>query len=119
VEIGGAFLAVGDGLGFAEPVEPHDCGGADHADFGVLVFQGQPLRFSVGGVGDEGRLVLDARIGVAVAELGRAERVEGLGVGRNLSGAECLDVLRDGIFIRRSRGRRNDAEQPNGESRQG
>jgi hypothetical protein len=57
VKIGRALLAVGDGLTFAHPVESHDRGGADDADRGVLVFQRQPLRFSVGGVGYKGRLV--------------------------------------------------------------
>jgi len=52
VEIGGAFLAIGDGLLFADPVETHDR-----------------------------RLVLDPAIGVAVAQFRRAERVECFGVG--------------------------------------
>ena len=38
VEIGGAFLAISDGLGFAHPVKPHDRCGADDTNMGVLVF---------------------------------------------------------------------------------
>src|ERR1700694_1407750 len=81
VEIGGAFLAVGDGLLFADPVEAYDRRGADDTNGRVLVFQRQKLRFSVGGIGDKGRLVLDLATGVAVAQFCRAERVEGLGGG--------------------------------------
>src|SRR6516162_9178116 len=55
------------------------------------------------GIGDEGRLVLDTAIGVAVAEFRCAERVECFGVGRGLGQAERLDALRDRVFIRRSR----------------
>ncbi len=69
------------------------------------------------GVGDEGRPVLDPAIGVAVAELRGAERLERPGVGRDLRGAECLDILGDGIFIRRSREGRDDARKSNGKSR--
>src|ERR1019366_1752565 len=73
----------------------------------------------MGGVSDEGRLVLDPGIGVAVAELRRAERVESFGVGRHLSRAECLYVLRHGLFIRRSREGWDDSQEPDGKSRQG
>ena len=103
MEIGIAFLAIGDGLAFGHPVEPHDRGGADHTNLRVQVSQRQKLRFSVGGVGDEGRLVLDTAIGVAVAEFRCAERVECFGVGRDLGQAERLDALRQRVFIRRSR----------------
>src|SRR6202166_3819608 len=76
VKIGRALLAVGDGLTFAHPVESHDRGGGDDADLGIFVFQRQPLRFSVGSVGYEGRLVLDVAVRVAVAKFGRAKRGE-------------------------------------------
>ena len=78
----------------------------------------QKFRLSLGGVGDEGRLVLDPCIGMAVAELRCAERVERFCVGRYLSYAKCLDVFRDGILIRRSREGRNDAKEPDDKSRQ-
>ena len=39
VEIGGAFLAIGDGFALAHPMKPHDGSIADHPDFGVLIFQ--------------------------------------------------------------------------------
>src|SRR5258708_17865698 len=55
---------------------------SDDTDFRVLVGKRQNFRFSIGGVGDEGRLVLDPGIGVAEAELRRAERVERFGIGR-------------------------------------
>ena len=76
-------------------METHDRCGADDTNFGVLVFQRQELRFSVGGVGDKGRLVLDPAIAVAIAEFRCAERGECLGVGGELRRAECLDILRD------------------------
>ena len=69
------------------------------------------FRFSVGGVGDERRLVLDPGVGVAVAQFRRAERGECFGVGGDLRRTERLDVLRDGLFIRRTREGRDDAEQ--------
>jgi hypothetical protein len=103
MEIGIAFLAIGDGLAFGDPVETHDRGGADHANLRVLVFQRQKLRFSAGGVGDEGSLILDTAIGVAVAEFRCAERVECLGVGRYLGLAERLDAFRDRVFMCRTR----------------
>jgi len=112
VKIGRALLAVGDGLTFAHPVKSHDRGGADDADRGVLVFQRQPLRFSVGGVGYKGRLVLNVAVRVAVAEFGRAERGECLGVGGGLSCAECLDTLRDGVFIRGGKSRDRAEQAP-------
>src|SRR5262249_49669704 len=71
-----------------------------------------------GGVGDEGRLVLDTAIGVAVAEFRRAERVECFGVGRDLGQAERLDALRDRVFIRRSRQGRDGAQKSDRKSRQ-
>src|ERR1700759_1584728 len=58
-EIGRALLAVGHALGFTEPMVAPDRGRPDHADLDVLPFQRQPFGFSVGGVGDERRLVLD------------------------------------------------------------
>src|ERR1035437_9816040 len=75
-------LAIGDSLAFGHPVEPHDRCGADYTNFEVLVGKRQICRFSIGGVGDKDCLVLDPAIGVAVAELRRAERVERFGVGR-------------------------------------
>jgi len=119
VEIGGACLAIGDSLAFGHPVEPHDRCSADDTNFGVLVLKRQKFRFSIGGVGDECRLVFNPAIRVAVAELRRAERVECFGVGRKLSRTECLDALCDGIFIRRSREGQDNAQEPNGKSRQG
>jgi hypothetical protein len=110
VEIGRALLAVGHGLLFAHPVETHDRCGADDTNFGVLIFQRQELRFSAGGVGDKGRLVLDPAIAVAVAEFRCAQCGEGFGVGGELRRAECLDILRNRILIRRSREGREDAE---------
>src|SRR5260370_9252445 len=118
VKIGGAFLAIGDGVLFTYPMETDDRCGADHTNSGVLVFQRQKVRVSVGGVGGKGRLVLDPAIGVAVAEFRRAERVEYLGVGGELRRAECLDALGDGIFIRRSREGRDHAQESNGKRRQ-
>jgi len=54
------------------------------------------------GIGDEGRFVLDAGIGVAVAEFSRTERVEHLGVGRDLGRAKRLYTFRDRLIIHRS-----------------
>src|SRR5262249_12925754 len=48
----------------------------------------------------------------------RAQRVERLGVGRDLRLAECLDVLRHRRFVRPFRERRNEADQADGERRQ-
>jgi len=62
MEIGAALLAVSNGLGLTHPVESHDRGWSDHLDFRVLVFQRQEFGFPIGGVGDEGRLVLDAAV---------------------------------------------------------
>jgi len=61
----------------------------------------QELRVSLGRVGDEGGLVLDQAIRVAVAEFSGAKCVQCLGVGGELGGAECLDIL--GLFVRYQR----------------
>src|SRR4029077_3253044 len=91
----------------------------DYTNLGVLVGKRQKFRLSIGGVGDERRLVLDPAIRVAVAELRRAKCIECYRVRCYLSRAECLDVLRDGIFIARSCKGWDDAQEPNGKSRQG
>jgi hypothetical protein len=43
VEIGAAFLAIGDGLVLARQMEPHDRGGRDHANLGILIDQRHEL----------------------------------------------------------------------------
>jgi hypothetical protein len=53
---------------------------------------------------------------MAVAQFRRAERGENFGVGGGLGGAERLEVLGDGIFIRTGEGRHH-AEQSDGEYR--
>src|ERR1700722_7414411 len=71
MEVCGALLAIGDSLAFAAPVKSYDGGGADNADAHIVVGQGQELRFSVRGVGNESGLVLDPAVGMAVTELRR------------------------------------------------
>ncbi len=100
VEFVGAFLAIGDSFTFTHPVKPHDRCSLDNTNLEILLGKRQKFRFPMGSSGDEGRLVLDPAIGMAVAELRSAERVERFGVGRYLGGAEYLDALRHGIFIR-------------------
>src|SRR5258708_40314532 len=65
------------------------------------------------------RSVFDPGIGVAVAQFRRTERGEYFGVGGELSLAEGLDILPDGLFIRRRRKSRDDAEQSERKRRQG
>ena len=101
VKIGGVFLAIGDRFALAQPMEPHDRDIADHTDRGLLVFQRQELRFSGGGVLDECRLVLDAAVGMAVAQFRRAEPVERLRVGGELGGSKRFEALRHGLLVSR------------------
>ena len=54
---------------------------------------------------------------MAVAEFGRAKRFQSLGIGDELSGAECLHVLLDGILIRSGKGGGNDTQYANGKYR--
>ena len=64
------FLAVGHHLG--RPVEAHDRGRANDLDGRILVRNRQEFRFAVGGVGNEGSLVLEEAAGMAVAQIVRA-----------------------------------------------
>src|SRR3954449_11531502 len=57
---------------------------------------------------------------MAVAELVRAQRAERLRIGGDLGKAERLDLLRAGLFVRRSRERRGcEPKRRDGKSREG
>ena len=93
VKVGRVLLPVRHGLAFAHQMDPHDRRGADHANLHVLTCQDQELQFSAGGIRNEGCLIFDAAICVAVAEFRRSENLECLGVRRDLGSAERFDVF--------------------------
>ena len=72
-------------------MEAHDRGRADDLDGRVLVRNRQKLRLAVGGVGDEGRLVFEEAVGVAVAQIIRAGYPIGTMV--TLRGARMYEFL--------------------------